>query len=92
MHNTIYARIEKPKIEEIALQIIAMVKKIQKYVPGYKIVLGPVAENNRVTTMVEVIGRGDFLPKYSGNLDIITCAAVNVAEEFAKKKILNKAN
>lgn len=92
MHNTIYARIEKPKIEEIVLQITAMVKKIQKYVPGYKIVLGPVAENNRVTTMVEVVGRGDFLPKYSGNLDIITCAAVNVAEEFAKKKILNKAN
>lgn len=92
MHNTIYARIEKPKIEEIATQVIAMVKKIQKYVPGYKIVIGPVVENNRVTTMIEVVGLGDFLPKYSGNLDIITCAAVNVAEEFAKKKILDKAN
>lgn len=88
MHNTIYAKIENPRMEEIATQIMAMAKKIQKYVPGYKIVLGPVFENNRVTTMVEVIGLGDFLPKYSGNLDIITCAAVNVAEAFAKKKIL----
>ncbi len=88
MHNTIYAKIEKPRIEEIAAQVMSMAKKIQKYVPGYKIVLGPVVENNRVTTMVEVVGLGDFLPKYSGNLDIITCAAVNVAEEFAKKKIL----
>ena len=88
MHNTIYAKIGEPRIEDIATQVISMVKKIQKYVPGYKVILGPVAENNRVTTMVEVIGLGDFLPKYSGNLDIITCAAVNVAEEFAKKKIL----
>lgn len=88
MHNTIYAKIEKPKIEEIAAQVMSMAKKIQKYVPGYKVVLGPVVENNRVTTMVEVVGLGDFLPKYSGNLDIITCAAVNAAEEFAKKKIL----
>jgi acetaldehyde dehydrogenase (acetylating) len=88
MHNTIYAKIEKPRIEEIAEQVISMVKKIQKYVPGYKVILGPVVENNRVTTMVEVVGLGDFLPKYSGNLDIMTCAAVNVAEEFARKKIL----
>ncbi|MBF0570585.1 MAG: acetaldehyde dehydrogenase (acetylating) [Candidatus Omnitrophica bacterium] len=88
MRNTVYAKIEKPNLEKITEQVLIMAQKIQKYVPGYKIVLGPVVENNRVTTMVEVAGRGDFLPKYSGNLDIITCAAVNVAEEFAKKKIL----
>ncbi|OGS45215.1 MAG: acetaldehyde dehydrogenase (acetylating) [Elusimicrobia bacterium RIFOXYD2_FULL_34_15] len=88
MHNTIYAKIENPNIEKLHIEITAMAKKIQKYVPGFKITLGPVAENNRVTTMVEVVGLGDFLPKYSGNLDIITCAAVNMAEEYAKKKIL----
>jgi acetaldehyde dehydrogenase (acetylating) len=88
MHNTIYAKIKDPRIEEITAAVMAMAKKIQKYVPGYKIVLGPVVENNRVTTMIEVVGLGDFLPKYSGNLDIITCAAVNVAEEYAKRKIL----
>jgi acetaldehyde dehydrogenase len=92
MHNTIYAKIEKPRIEEIAAQVASMVKKIQKYVPGYRVILGPVVENSRVTTMVEVVGRGDFLPKYSGNLDIMTCAAVNVAEEFAKRKILKIRN
>lgn len=92
MHNTIYARIENPKIEEITKEIMAMEQKIKRYVPGYKVVLGPVAENGRVTTMIEVVGLGDFLPKYSGNLDIITCAAVNVAEEFAKKKILKINN
>jgi len=90
MHNTIYAKINKPDIKEIDSRIRTMAKRIQKYVPGYEITLGPVLESGRVTTMVEVVGLGDFLPKYSGNLDIITCAAINVAEEYAKKKVLKK--
>ena len=86
MHNTIYAKIKKPDMTKIGREVAAMALKIQKYVPGYKVVLGPVAESDRVTTMVEVVGLGDYLPKYSGNLDIITCAAVNVAEEYARRK------
>lgn len=88
MRNTIYAKILDPKIDQLRIEVKAMEKKIQKYVPGYKVILEPVAENGRVTTMIEVVGNGDFLPKYSGNLDIITCAALNVAEEYAKNKIL----
>jgi len=88
MHNTIYARIKKPNLKELKKKITAMAGIIQSYVPGYMITLGPVIENDRVTTMIEVVGRGDFLPKYSGNLDIITCAAVNMAEAYAKAKLL----
>ena len=88
MHNTIYAKIKKPKLKRLKKEINAMARLIQKYVPGYKITLGPVVENDRVTTMIEVIGRGDYLPKYSGNLDIITCAAVNMAEAYAREKLL----
>jgi acetaldehyde dehydrogenase len=89
MNNTIYAQIEKPNIDLITSYIKEMEKKIQKYVPGYRMTLNPVAENGRVTVMVKVTGLGDFLPKYAGNLDIITCAAINVAEEYAKRKLLN---
>ncbi len=88
MHNTIYARIAKPNIEAIRSEVMSMVKRIQEYVPGYRLKIEPVFENERVTVMVEVVGRGDYLPKYSGNLDIITCAAVNLAEEYAKRKML----
>lgn len=70
----------------IRKEVFAAEKKVQQYVPGYKVVLGPVFENGRLVLSVEVVGSGDFLPSYAGNLDIITCAAVKVAEEFARRR------
>lgn len=90
MHNTLYAVIENPKIGELKTEIMLTVQKMQKYVPNYKISLGPVFENGRLTTMVEVIGSGDFLPKFAGNLDIITSAAINVAEGYVKKFLIKQ--
>ena len=88
MRNTVYAIIESPNMELIFEKVHEIADRIKQYVPGYKIVLGPVFENGRVTTIIEVVGLGDYLPEYSGNLDIITCAAVNIAEEYAKRKFL----
>lgn len=86
MRNTIYSIIPNPDIEALGLAVRQMEKRIQRYVPGYQVIMDPVFENGRVTTMVQVTGLGDYLPPYSGNLDIITCAAVHVAELFAQKK------
>ncbi|MCR5126875.1 MAG: acetaldehyde dehydrogenase (acetylating) [Lachnospiraceae bacterium] len=88
MHNTVYALIDQPDMELIKKEISRVEKELQEYVPGYKVVLGPVYENGRVTTSIEVTGSGDFLPEYAGNLDIITCAAVEIAENYAKRKLL----
>lgn len=89
MHNTIYAKIENPKMDPLLREINKTVEDIRKYIPGYKLTLKPVYENNRLTTMSQVIGVGDFLPKFAGNLDIMTCAAITVAESYAIK-MLNK--
>ncbi len=62
-----------------------MVKNINSYVPGYQLLVSPIYENGRIVVMVKAQGLGDYLPKYAGNLDIINCAAIAVAEEYAKK-------
>jgi acetaldehyde dehydrogenase len=86
MRNTIYAIIANPDMEALRLAVKQMEKRIQCYVPGYQVIMEPVFENGRVTTMIQVTGLGDYLPPYSGNLDIITCAAVHMAEKFALNK------
>jgi acetaldehyde dehydrogenase (acetylating) len=86
MRNTVYALVEEGKMNEQAIResIAAMEKTVQSYVPGYHLRTEPIFDGNKVTVLLEVEGAGDYLPKYSGNLDIMTSAAVRVAEEFAK--------
>ncbi len=84
MRNTIYAKCDCSHIDEIIKSVQTMVLALQKYVPGYRLKVAPYADGDRVVAMVEVEGAGDYLPKYSGNLDIITSAAVAVAGRYAK--------
>ena len=85
MRNTIYAKVKDPDLEKIKKSVDEMLEKIKQYVPGYTYLLEPIIKDDIVTVMIQVEGLGDFLPKYAGNLDIINCAAVNIAEEYAKK-------
>ena len=75
---------DEPNKEAITESVKEMVKEVQKYVPGYTLLNDPVFEGNRVTVFLEVEGLGDFLPKYSGNLDIMTAAALRTAEMYAE--------
>jgi acetaldehyde dehydrogenase len=84
MQTTISAKVAAPDMERIRAAVAAMERKIQVYVPGYKIVVPPVYEANRIVIMVRVRGLGDYLPSYAGNLDIINCAAITAAENYAK--------
>ncbi|MDR1862223.1 MAG: acetaldehyde dehydrogenase (acetylating) [Candidatus Ancillula sp.] len=83
MHNTIYIPSVDSDIELIRKNVDTASKKIREYASGFKTVFPPEVQNGTITTMIEVEGSGDFLPRYSGNLDIINCAAVNVAENWA---------
>lgn len=89
MQTTIFARVEDPNIELLTKNVEKMEKNIQSYVPGYNIIVKPMLENERIVVMLRVKGRGDFLPEYAGNLDIINCAAIAMAEEYARYE-LNK--
>ena len=74
-----------PDQEAITASVHRMVEEVQKYVPGYRLVNGPVFDGNRVSVFMEVEGLGDYLPKYAGNLDIMTAAGLRTAELFAEE-------
>ena len=86
MRDTVHCLTEtEPDQAKITESIHAMIAEVQKYVPGYRLVNGPVFDGNRVSVYLEVEGLGDYLPKYSGNLDIMTAAAARTADMFAEK-------
>jgi acetaldehyde dehydrogenase (acetylating) len=91
MRNTVYGVLEDSDTVKILRSIESMVERIQRYVPGYRLRAKPLIQDlangerkKKVTLFVEVEGAGDFLPKYAGNLDIMTAAAVKVGEEIGR--------
>ncbi|MDO8954828.1 MAG: acetaldehyde dehydrogenase (acetylating) [Gammaproteobacteria bacterium] len=86
MQTTIFAKVKHPNLPELQKKVAEMVERIKRYVPGYEIILNPMLENGRIVVMLRVKGLGDYLPEYAGNLDIINCAAIAVAESYAIKR------
>jgi acetaldehyde dehydrogenase len=94
MRNTVFCAIPPEAGEPGELQdrivesIHAMVRVVQEYVPGYHLRADPQFDpardtwrgQARVFVPIEVKGRGDYLPDYAGNLDIITAAAARVGD------------
>lgn len=85
MQTTVFAKVANPDIETLRVAVAGVVDKIRAYVPGYQIVVEPIFEHGRIVVMVKVRGLGDYLPEYAGNLDIINCAAIAMAEEYARQ-------
>lgn len=83
MANTVHALVQNPNEKLIRESVNDIVAQVQAYVPGYQLRVPPIVEGNKVTVILQVEGAGDFLPKYSGNLDIINSAAVATAEKLA---------
>ncbi len=82
---------EAPDETAIAQSVLDMEKEVQKYVPGYRIKNGPVFDGKRVSIFLQVEGRGDYLSKHAGNLDIMTAAGAHTAEMFAEQMLAEQA-
>ena len=88
MRDTVHClTVDEPDQEKITESIRQMEAAVQAYVPGYRIKEGPIFDGNRVTVFLEVRGKGDYLPDYAGNLDIMTAAAQKAAEMFAEQML-----
>ena len=91
MRNTISCLTDEvPDQARITESILKMIVEVQKYVPGYRLVNGPIFDDKKVSVFMEVAGLGDYLPRYAGNLDIMTAAATRTAEMFAEEIIAGK--
>ncbi|GIP29354.1 acetaldehyde dehydrogenase 1 [Paenibacillus sp. J23TS9] len=88
MRDTVYCEVEHMNETLIHEAIHAMVKRVQDYVPGYRLKQEPLFDGNRVTVFLEVEGAGDYFEPYAGNLDIMTAAAVRVGEDIAKELLM----
>ncbi|HEX6677911.1 MAG TPA: acetaldehyde dehydrogenase (acetylating) [Actinomycetes bacterium] len=84
MRNTIYAETALDAAAASAA-VAAAVGRVAAYVPGYRLAAEPLVADGLVTVFVQVEGAGDYLPAYAGNLDIMTSAAVRVAERYAER-------
>ena len=81
MRTTVNMAVDTCDISK-AIQLTAeIIKSVQSYVPGYKVVVEPYMLNQKtVSATVKVTGAGYVLPEYAGNLDIINAAAVETAK------------
>ena len=97
LRNTVFCALpDGADHDAVVASVEAMVAEVAAYVPGYRLTNRPVIEEgpfstpggvvpHRVVVLLEVTGAGDYLPTYAGNLDIMTAAAVRVAEAKAEQ-------
>ncbi len=102
MRNTVYCALPVPADHAaVEASVTAMAASVAAYVPGYRVKGvafddGPFATPGgtaaeRVSIFLEVTGRGDYLPPYAGNLDIMTASAVRVGETLAQRRWISTA-
>ena len=86
MRDTVHCLTEtEPDQAAITQSIHDMIREVQKYVPGYRLVNGPLSAGKRARVFLEAPGLRDSLPQHAGNLDIMTAAAARTAEMFAEE-------
>ena len=84
MRNTIYLDVgDRVSLDALSGAVTEAAAGVAAYVPGYRLAGAPQLAGGIATIMVEVEGAADFLPAFAGNLDIMTSAAVRVAELYA---------
>ncbi|WP_109807039.1 acetaldehyde dehydrogenase (acetylating) [Sphingosinithalassobacter portus] len=104
MRDTVFTLSEGADEDAIRASVEAMVRKVQEYVPGYRlkqaVQFERYGDNNKLhipgrgdftgvktSIFLEVEGAGDYLPSYSGNLDIMTAAAKATGELLAQRRM-----
>jgi len=100
MQDTVFCSIPLDADQDaITASIKEVAGVVASYVPGYRLRAEPQFDDPtpmsgglaRVAVFIEVEGARDFLPPYSGNLDIMTAAAAKVGEGFAQRILAERS-
>jgi acetaldehyde dehydrogenase len=95
MRDTVFCSVPADvDVAAVCESVAQMVAEVAAYVPGYRLTAEPQFDevrpewngHARIATFLEVEGNGDYLPRYSGNLDIMTAAAARVGELLAESR------
>jgi acetaldehyde dehydrogenase len=89
---------------QIRDSVLDMVADVAGYVPGYRLkqdvqfnrvepdevstLVGDAPVSHKVSVFLEIEGAAHYLPAYAGNLDIMTSAALRVAERIAAQQVV----
>lgn len=87
MHNTVYMLASNPDMAAVSAAVAEVQEKMRQYLPGYSVIKGPAYYEGMIVTMLQLEGSGDYLPRYSGNLDVITAASIRFAEMYARSRL-----
>lgn len=81
MQTTMFVKGKDIIFDKLQEQLNDRIKEVRTYVPHYEMVMMPIINEDEILILsIRVRGVGDYLPSYAGNLDIINCAAIRVAE------------
>jgi acetaldehyde dehydrogenase len=80
------SNIDKKIFKKIENAVNKINKRIKVYIPQYNAKLFKSVEKNIIRITIRVVGQGDYLPTYAGNLDIITSSAVYLSKFINEKK------
>lgn len=84
MLTVIRAYTKDRDLEKLYGPLLARLASVRQHVPGYNIVGTPTYKDGAIEIVISVRGQGDWIPAHAGNLDIINCAAIAIAEKYAQ--------
>lgn len=85
MRVTITVLVRQYDTERVTRAVRDAVAAVRRYVPGYTLIADPVYGEGKITILLRVSGRGDYLAEYAGNLDIINAAAVYLGDLYSER-------
>lgn len=88
MTTTVMVETQETNMTQVESSVHKCLERLKGYIPGIHFKVPPIYDYRRrcILVTIGVNGSGDYLPSFSGNLDIINCAAIKVAESYIEKQ------